>query len=186
MVYQLIIPKEKREMLISMAHETEFAGHMGVNKTVKRLQVHFWWPKIRAMVAKFIKSCENCQLIARKTKIDRTPIVPFPRTQRAWSQTSIDMFGPVKNRNLMQQFYILSITDTYSRWPEIVVLRSLTAKAVVDGLITTFARTSISDVVVCDNASNLICRLNQSVYKALGIRLQNSMPYHPQSNGIVE
>src|SRR5437867_13383071 len=32
-VYQLIIPKEKREMLISMAHETEFDGHTGVNKT---------------------------------------------------------------------------------------------------------------------------------------------------------
>src|SRR3989442_14863121 len=54
-VYQLLIPKEKREMLISKAHETELAGRMGVNKTAKRLGVHFWWPKVRSMVAKFIK-----------------------------------------------------------------------------------------------------------------------------------
>src|SRR5437867_1316146 len=107
-VYQLLIPREKREMLISMAHETEFAGHIGVNKTVKRLGVHFWWPKVRAMVAKFIKSCESCQLIARKTKLDRTPIVPFPRTQRAWSQVSMDVLGPVRKNSSAQPFYVRS------------------------------------------------------------------------------
>src|SRR3989441_6220930 len=106
-VYQLVIPKEKREMLISMAHETEFAGHIGTNKTAKRLQVHFWWPKLRAMVAKFIKSCESCQLIARKTKLDRTPIVPFPRTQRAWSQASMDVLGPVRKNSSAQPFHVL-------------------------------------------------------------------------------
>ena len=40
-IYQLSVPRDKREMLISMAHETEFAGHMGVTKTVKRLNIHF-------------------------------------------------------------------------------------------------------------------------------------------------
>src|SRR2546425_5915945 len=173
-------------MLISMAHETEFAGHMGVNKTIKRLAVRFWWPKARSMVAKFIKSCESCQLIARKTKLDRTPIVPFPRTQRAWAQVSMDVLGLIRKHSSAQPFYILSLVDTYSRWPEITVLRSLTSKAIVDALVATFARTSIPDVLLCDNAGDLVDGLNKSVYAALSIKLQNSMPYHPQSNGIVE
>src|SRR3989442_1686197 len=185
-VYQLLIPKERREMLISMAHETEFAGHMGTNKTAKRLQVHFWWPKLRAMVAKFIKSCESCQLIARKTKLNRTPIVQFPRTQRAWSQVSMDVLGPIRKNSSAQPFYVLSVVDTYSRWPEITVLRSLTSKAIVDALLATFARTSIPDVLLCDNTGDLVGGLNKAVYSALGIKLQNSMPYHPQSNGICE
>src|SRR2546425_5582585 len=110
-VYQVFISKERREMLISMAHETEFAGHMGVNKTIKRLAVHFWWPKARSMVAKFIKSCESCQLIARKTKLDRTPITPFPRTQRAWAQVSMDICGPIRKHSSAQPFYILSLIE---------------------------------------------------------------------------
>src|SRR3989441_50810 len=185
-VYQLVIPKEKREMLISMAHQTEFAGHMGTNKTAKRLQVHFWWPKLSAMVAKFIKSCESCQLIARKTKLDRTPIVPFPRTQRARSQVSMDVLGPIRKNSSAQPFYVLSLIDTYSRWPEITVLRCLTSKAIVNALLATFARTSIPDVLLSDNAGDLVGGLNKAVYAALGIKLQNSIPYHPQSNGICE
>src|SRR5881296_2745857 len=41
-VYQLLTPKGKRKMLISKAHETELAGHGGVNKTVTRLEIHYW------------------------------------------------------------------------------------------------------------------------------------------------
>ena len=39
-VYQLLIPKERRGMLISTARETEFSGDKGGNKTAKRLGVH--------------------------------------------------------------------------------------------------------------------------------------------------
>src|SRR5437867_13454503 len=38
-VYQLLIPKERREMLISKAHETKFAEHGDVNKSDKRLEI---------------------------------------------------------------------------------------------------------------------------------------------------
>src|SRR3989442_1683551 len=127
------------------------------------------------MVAKFIKSCESCQLIARKTKLDRTPIVPFPRTQRAWSQVSMDVLGPVRKNSSAQPFYVLCLVDTYSRWPEITVLRSLTSKAIVDALLATFARTSIPDVLLCDNAGDLVGGLNKAIYSALGIKLKKSV-----------
>src|SRR2546425_1565125 len=98
----------------------------------------------------------------------------------------MDVLGPIRKHSSAQPFYVLSLVDTYSRWPEITVLRSLTSKAIVNALLATFARTSIPDVLLCDNAGDLVGGLNKAVYTVLGIKLQNSMPYHPQSNGICE
>ena len=82
--------------------------------------------------------------------------------------------------------YILSIIDNNTRWVECVALKNLSSKGIVDGLISTFTRTSIPQSVISDNASNLVSGLNKAIYNAFGIELKNSTPYHPQGNSIVE
>ena len=49
----------RQEVLLQL-HSTRTAGYFGVNKTLKRLQQHFYWPCRREEVRKFCKECDLC------------------------------------------------------------------------------------------------------------------------------
>ena len=51
-VYQIVIPRKYCETVLSLAHDTPMAGHMGVNKTHHRVLQHFYWPGISKDVKK--------------------------------------------------------------------------------------------------------------------------------------
>jgi hypothetical protein len=54
----LCVPTSERAKLIWEVHYSRMEGHFGVEKTmVVRLQKHFYWPKIRQDVGKYIISC---------------------------------------------------------------------------------------------------------------------------------
>src|SRR6218665_2834997 len=78
-IYQLVLPKERRIKVMSLAHEEPFGGHLGEEKTRERIKLSFVWPKMRREIDKFCKSCEKCQLKARSLVMDRVPITPIPR-----------------------------------------------------------------------------------------------------------
>lgn len=45
-LFQIVVPQSKRQDVLSMAHETPLAGHLGVNKTYYRVLNHFYWPEL--------------------------------------------------------------------------------------------------------------------------------------------
>ena len=53
MVYQIVISHKYRETVLSLAHDTPMAGHIGVNKTHHRVLQHFYWPGISKDVKEF-------------------------------------------------------------------------------------------------------------------------------------
>jgi hypothetical protein len=54
----LCVPTRKRAKLIWEAHYSRVAGHFGVEKTVVILQKHFYWPKLRQDVKKYIDASD--------------------------------------------------------------------------------------------------------------------------------
>ena len=52
-VYQIVVPKKKRKDVLSIAHESALAGHLGVNKTYQMVLTHFFWPKLRKDVVEY-------------------------------------------------------------------------------------------------------------------------------------
>ena len=52
--HQVVLPKSYRNGVLSMAHETPLAGHLGVSKTYKILN-HFFWPLIKTDVSNFCR-----------------------------------------------------------------------------------------------------------------------------------
>ena len=46
---------------MSEAHSTLYSIHLGATKMYKDLTDHFWWPKMKQDVAKFVEKCLTCQ-----------------------------------------------------------------------------------------------------------------------------
>ena len=65
-VYQIVVPQSKRQDVLSMAHETALAGHLGINNPVKTL--------LQDLARKgpfFLHPCKILQDLARSCKILR-------------------------------------------------------------------------------------------------------------------
>jgi hypothetical protein len=58
----ICVPSSERGKQIWEAHYSRVEGHFGIEKIVPMLQKHFYWPKIRQEVNKYIKSCNTCSI----------------------------------------------------------------------------------------------------------------------------
>ena len=59
---KLCIPASSvRLLLLQEAHGGGLMGHFGVKKTEDILNHHFYWPKMRRDVERFIARCTTCQ-----------------------------------------------------------------------------------------------------------------------------
>ena len=57
---QLVVPVQKRQDFIKQFHDSLFAGHLGITRTVFRLLDRVYWPGLRRDVQTYIKSCTTC------------------------------------------------------------------------------------------------------------------------------
>ena len=61
---QIVVPTQLRNHILKMAHDIQISGHEGMDRTLKRITAHFFWPGIVAETRKFVSSCPICQKVA--------------------------------------------------------------------------------------------------------------------------
>ena len=64
----ICVPSSEREKLIWESHYSRVARHFDIEKTVAMLQKHFYWPKIRQEVNKYIRSYIAYAIVKPTTK----------------------------------------------------------------------------------------------------------------------
>ena len=65
---------------------------------------------------------------------------------RPWSEVSADVTGPLPSGE-----YLLVVTDAYSRFPEVEIIKSTSFKSIVPKLHAIFARHGVPDILKSDN-----------------------------------
>ena len=114
--YQVVIPKAYRVEILSMAHETPLAGHLGVNKTYQKILNHFYWPNLKKDVAEFCRSCNTCQIVGKPNQsIPKVPLQPIPAFEEPFSRIIIDCVGPLPRTRSGNQ-YLLTIMCASTRY----------------------------------------------------------------------
>ena len=66
---QLVVPHDERQDMIRRFHDSLFTGHLGVSRTVCRLQSRVYWPGLCQDVRTYLASCTVC--LARKSPCPR-------------------------------------------------------------------------------------------------------------------
>ncbi|OMP01424.1 hypothetical protein CCACVL1_03095 [Corchorus capsularis] len=78
-----------RILLMRESHEGGLMGHFGVDRTYDILHEHFFWPKMRHDVGKYIASCIVC-LQAKSTSKPHGLYTPLPIPYEPWTHISMD------------------------------------------------------------------------------------------------
>lgn len=134
-----------------------------------------------AEVERYVKQCRGCTLVAAPEAPE-----PMQRSQlpsAPWQTVALDFLGP-----LPEGQHLLVVVDCYSRFMEVVEMEKTTAKDVMREISIMFSRFGMPTVLKADNAPQLSseCTEFREFCVTNGIRLLNTIPYWPQSNGEVE
>ena len=142
---RIVIPKSLRKTVLQSAHER----HQGIVKMKSRLLTKLWWPKLDADAEKLCKSCQGCQVVGQFS-----PPEPMMRTEPPtgpWQDIAIDLMGPMAMGETL-----LVVVDYYSRFYEVVVMRSMTTQKVIVTLSQIFARFGFPHSLKSDNGPQFV------------------------------
>lgn len=180
--WKLVVPKDFRNKVYEECHDEVTAGHLGVMKTYLRVRQRYYWPKMKADIARYVKSCLVCQ----KNKPDNCKPAGFMGRSRLvsepWSMISADLIGPLP-RSTRGYRYILVILDTFSKFCLLYPLRSATAALVAQHLENDiFMIYGIPKFLICDNGPEFKGQPLRSLADKYHFRILYNAKRHPQAN----
>ncbi|KAL0183494.1 hypothetical protein M9458_019190, partial [Cirrhinus mrigala] len=137
---RLVLPASLYQKAIQLAH----VGHMGIVKTKQLIREKVWFPAIDAEVEKAVQGCIPCR--AATVQHHTEPLKMSDLPAEPWVEVSVDFTGPFPSGD-----YLLVVVDDYSRYPEVEIVKSTAASAVIPKLDKIFSTFGIPAIVKTDN-----------------------------------
>ena len=176
-----LVPPSLRREVFDVIHGL---AHPGVRATRRLISRDFVWHRMNHDVTQWCRQCSRCQQckIQRHTK---TPVPTIPVPSRAFSHVHVDIVGPLPF--CRGYTYLFTIVDRFSRWPDAIPLRGITAEECAEAFVLQWvARHGLPRDITSDRGRQFISQVWQSLGESLGSRIHHTTSYHPQANGLVE
>lgn len=181
---RIVIPYNKKNDILQLAHNHPLSGHLGQTNTFFRLRQKYYWPGMYSDIQQYIINCDICQ----KRSKDRIPhpiqsskILPKP-----FYHISIDILGPLPITLQGNRYVVLSM-DYFSKWPEARSLPHADAFHICEFIYEDIiCRHGVPQEVTSDRGSEFCNELLQTLYRNYQIKHIKTTAYHPQGNGQVE
>ena len=149
------IPKSLVPKVLRMFHDSVLSGHMGVRRTVQRIECRMWWSTLRKDVMDYVRSCQVCQSIKAPSTL-KVGIGKSWEPKGPWEVVACDTMGPyTQGRNKCKHLFV--IVDVFTKYVELFPLRRATAKVILSKLWTVFLRFGFPKQLVSDNAKIFTC-----------------------------
>ncbi|XP_052809601.1 uncharacterized protein LOC128238066 [Mya arenaria] len=147
---QMVVPKNYREKVMSLAHDSIMSGHLAVKRTVAKVLSEFYWPGVQADVKRYCQSCDACQRTITKGKVTKAPSGKMPLIETPFQRVAVDIVGPIEPRSAKGNRYILTLMDYATRYPDAVALTSIEAERVAEALVEMFCRQGVPGELLTD------------------------------------
>ena len=59
-IYQLVAPKQVREIIFHQLHHNKIAGHLGKDRTLAAIRNSFYWPGMTENIKQWCLDCDHC------------------------------------------------------------------------------------------------------------------------------
>ena len=130
-------------------------------------------------VKEYEMSCIGCN--ASRAVNSTPPMTIREIPERPWQHLSADYKGPIGG-----QYYFHVLIDNYTRWPEVVMIKSTGFRKLEGKMEETFAVHGVPDTITHDNGP---C-YNSSEWRRFagkwGFKIRPCTPEHTQANSIAE
>ncbi|XP_049867459.1 uncharacterized protein K02A2.6-like isoform X1 [Pectinophora gossypiella] len=172
--HRIIIPSVLRESVLSELHES----HFGIVRMKQQARSFFWFPNLDTEIEKITTNCIIC--LSNHKNPSKAPLKLWPAPPSAWYRIHADFLGPFYNK------MYLVIVDSYSKWPEVFEMSSITACRTIAVLKYVFSRFGYPNHLVTDNGPTFTSQEFENYCNDINVKHTFSPPYHPATNGAAE
>ena len=169
---RIVVPQALQKETLKKLHD----GHQGIARCRLRAKSAVWWPGLSQQMTDSIQRCPEC---AREARPSKEPLVPTPFPEYPWQQVATDLF------TLGGSDYLV-IVDYFSRYPEVIQMRSTTSQAMIKALKSVFARHGIPETLRSDNGPQFASGEFAGFAEGYQFSHITSSPHYPASNGQAE
>ena len=185
-VRQIIVPTQWHKRVMGLAHETIVGGHLGSKKTLDRITTSFHWSGISGDVKRFCQSCDVCQKMAPKGRVQNVPLGEMPIMDAPFQRVAIDLIGPLNPVSNKGNRYILMVVDYATRYPEAIPLAKIDTVSVAEALLEVFSRVGFPEEILSDRGSQFTSSLKEEIGRVIRVKQLFTTPYNPRCNGLCE
>lgn len=119
------VPRQSRLGLLRIFHDEQC--HVGVDKTLDSIQKHFWFPRMRYFVAKYIKHCLICAVKKTRSGPLQGFITNVDKPSEPMNTIHADCLGPLESTS--EGFkQILVLIDAFTKYCVLLPLKSVKAE----------------------------------------------------------
>ena len=169
---RIVVPGSLQQETLRKLHH----GHQSIQRCQLKARISVWWPGILQRIKEVIEGCAEC--VKRSTPRPE-PLMPTPLPDYPWQSVAMDLFM------LNGANYVL-IVDYFSRYPEVIKLKSTSSKAVIEAVEAVFSRHGIPETVRIDNGPQFSSDEFARSAADYGFRHTTNSPHFPQRNGLAE
>lgn len=160
------VPSDLWHRVMQMIHSGPSSGHPGVQRTAQL--IGFWWPAL----------CHH----RTSQQLPEGLLEPLPISQWPWLHISIDFLTYLPKSQAFTT--VVVVIDRFSKSCKSLPLKSLpTAMEIFENV---FRHYGLPEDIVSDRGPQFTSQVWSEFCKQLGIRVNLSSGYYPQSNGQVE
>jgi hypothetical protein len=183
---QIVVPSSLRTAILQVAHDIPASAHLGIAKTKKRLEQHFYWSSMSQDVKQYVRTCDLCQRLGKGGKPAPATLHNLPPISEPFQRIAMDIVGPLTTCRETGNRFILTIIDHCTHYPEAIPLVTHEATDVATALISVFSRYGFPSELLSDCGTEFMSTLMAIFLKEFGIRRIRTSPYHPATNGSCE
>ena len=184
---KLCVPNSSvRLLLLQESHGGGLTGHFGQKKTYELLSDHFYWPKMRRDVIRFVERCVTCH--KAKSKLNPHGLyTPLPAPKIPWEDISMDfVLGLPMTRKKRDSIFV--VVDRFSKMAHFIPCnKSDDASHVANLFFREIVRLhGVPKTIVSDRDVKFVSYFWKTLWAKLGTKLLFSTTCHPQTDGQTE
>ena len=179
--------KREQQEIIRNIHSIEGGGgHLGINKTMKKLTARYFWDTMTVDTRNFIRSCHKCQQVNFSfINKGKQELHNIPVPSQVFSQIGIDIMHMPESPDGHK--YVITAIDYLTKYVEMRALKTKTAIEVANFIYEELiCQYGCSDIHITDQGREFCNEVNNTLLKRSGTRHRITSAYHPQANGLVE
>jgi hypothetical protein len=185
-----VIPNDSalRLKVLAENHDSKVAGHFGQFKTMERLRQNFFWSKMDEDAKDYVRSCDVCQRDKTSRHKKYGLLQPLDIPHQPWRSIAMDFITGLPESNGYTQIWV--VVDRLSKMAHFIPMKTGEESPARD-LAMTFAREvwrlhGLPADIVSDRGSVFISGFWKELMEHLGIELNLSTAFHPQTDGQTE
>lgn len=185
---RLFVPLQDRlrKEVMRECHDSLWAGHPGVKRTLALVESQYFWPHMRDDVEAYVRTCLVCQQDKVEQKVPAGLLVPLPIAEKPWDSISMDFIAGLPKVDGMS--CILVVVDRFSKYGTFIATTKecsgeQAARLFLQHVVKYWG---LPRSIVSDRDSRFTGRFWTELFKLLGSDLKFSTSVHPQTDGQTE